>query len=451
MAKILKRMSALMLAGIMTVGVATSAIYGAEKITKKEIDDAVYWCKLNPVKLTLDGEKVFFKEGETPPIIMNSSTLVPARTVFEGIGGTVGWHAGNQQVTVYYGDTTIVLTIGSNIARVNNERKTMTVPALIADYDGDGIGSTMIPLRFTAESIGCEIGWETLTRTATIKSPSKVENKPEDDQKEETTPSTPDKDDSTKEEETTGNTGNTGTETEEPEEEVYVPTYFAEDFDISDVCKTGIVWQGEKLNEAAKGKIVAIDTGHGGNDPGSIGHKGQADQLYEKTLNLKAGLKLSEYLRAAGVTTVLLKSDDSTLALLERGKIANDLGATIFVSCHNNSNVSATPNGTEVHYYSKVDEDGKTEKDLYGIESKAIAQSVQKEMVATLGTYNRGIKSSPALAVLNKTWMPAIIIEGAFISNEADFAMMSDVETYTDNYAKAAAKGIIAAMNAAYK
>lgn len=459
MAKILKKIGALMLAFTMTVGavggVATDVAYGAEKVTKAEIDDAVYWCKLNPVKLALNGEKVFFKEGETPPIILNNSTLVPARTVFEGLGGTVGWHAGNQQVTVYYGDKTIILTIGSNVARVNNERKTMSVPALIADYDGDGIGSTMIPLRFTAEAIGCEVGWEDATRTAKVNSPVKEEEKTDTDKKEEETtkPSNPSKGDESTNEGTTGgnSTGNSGTETDEPEEEPYVPTYFAEDFDISDVCTTGVVWKGEKLNAAAKGKIVAIDAGHGGKDPGSIGHKGQADELYEKILNYKASIKLSEYLRAAGVTTVLLKEDDSSLALLERATIANDLGATLFVSCHNNSNVSSAPHGTEVHYYSKVDKDGKTEMELYGIESKAVAQKVRVNMTSTLGLYDRGLKSSPALAVLNKTWMPAIIIEGAFLSNEGDFAVMKNVEAYTDKYALGAAKGIIAAMNAAYK
>ena len=222
MAKILKKIGALMLAFTMTVGavggVATDVAYGAEKITKAEIDDAVYWCKLNPVKLALNGEKVFFKEGETPPIIMNNSTLVPARTVFEGLGGTVGWHAGNQQVTVYYGDKTIILTIGSNVARVNNERKTMSVPALIADYDGDGIGSTMIPLRFTAEAIGCEVGWEDATRTAKVNSPVKEEEKTDTDKKEEETtkPSNPSKGDESTNEGTTGgnSTGNSGTETD---------------------------------------------------------------------------------------------------------------------------------------------------------------------------------------------------------------------------------------------
>ncbi len=88
--------------------------------------------------------------------------------------------------------------------------------------------------------------------------------------------------------------------------------------------------------------------------------------------------------------------------------------------------------------------------DLYGIQSKDIAQNVQNEMVKSLGTHNRGIKNSPEMAVLNKTYMPAIIVEGAFLSNESDFEMMKKAD-YTDKYALAVAKGIIKSLNEAYK
>ncbi|WP_442871617.1 N-acetylmuramoyl-L-alanine amidase family protein [Aminipila sp.] len=190
--------------------------------------------------------------------------------------------------------------------------------------------------------------------------------------------------------------------------------------------------------------------GHGGKDSGSIGHKNMSDELSEKELNLPIGIKLNEYLKSAGVSTYVLRETDIYYTLLERAQKANDAGATIFISIHNNSSESSAPNGTEILYNSKKNTEGKSEMDLYGIQSKDIAQNVQNEMVKSLGTHNRGIKNSPEMAVLNKTYMPAIIVEGAFLSNESDFEMMKKAD-YTDKYALAVAKGIIKSLNEAYK
>ena len=71
-------------------------------------------------------------------------------------------------------------------------------------------------------------------------------------------------------------------------------------------------------------------------------------------------------------------------------------------------------------------------------------------MLKALGTFDRGVKNSPKLAVLNKTNMPAIVIEGAFLSNAEDFEKIRTDE-YAKRYAYATAKGIVEAMNKAYK
>jgi len=65
-----------------------------------------------------------------------------------------------------------------------------------------------------------------------------------------------------------------------------------------------------------------------------------------------------------------------------------------------------------------------------------------------MGLLRRGVKKSPSYVVLRCTEMPAIIIEGAFISNPSDLEyMMSD--TFVNDYALGAARGIIKALNAA--
>jgi N-acetylmuramoyl-L-alanine amidase len=68
--------------------------------------------------------------------------------------------------------------------------------------------------------------------------------------------------------------------------------------------------------------------------------------------------------------------------------------------------------------------------------------------VAELGLASRGITPQGAYAVLNKTLMPAVIVEGAFFSNEKDLSLMMSSE-YTRLYARGVAAGIIRALNSA--
>lgn len=392
---------------IMLITMASGLVYAGTDIAQADINEGLKFCEEYPVSLELDGNKIAVSQKDVPPVIIKERTLIPARALFEAMGGKVTWENETQTVHVTYDNTEVVLTIGSNKALVNGISRDLDIPAMIIDPDGDYYGSTMIPVRFTAESLGCNVGWDE-SRIVRITSPKKTETPVVD-----------------------SNTGNNN-----------------QNNNVDN--NSNITWQFEQLNEAAKGKFVAIDMGHGGHDGGSLGHKDKSDQLNEKDLNLSIGLKLNEYLKSAGVSTYMIRESDVYYTLLERAQKANAIGATIFVSIHNNSNDSAVPHGTEVLYNSKVNTEGKSEMDLYGIQSKNIAKNVQSEMVKSLGTYNRGIKSSPEMAVLNKTSMPAIIVEGAFLSNENDFQMMKKAD-YADDYALAVAKGIIKSLNESFK
>jgi N-acetylmuramoyl-L-alanine amidase len=161
------------------------------------------------------------------------------------------------------------------------------------------------------------------------------------------------------------------------------------------------------------------------------------------------GLRLRDLLDQAGFNYLFTRESDESLSLYDRPAFANDNEADIFVSLHNNSSERSAPKGTEVYYNSKVNEEGQNEEELYGIYSRDIALLVQKEMVAILGTDNRGAKSGEKLAVLNKTSMPAIVVEGAFLSNPEDYALITD-DDYCEMYAYAVAKGLITAMNKAF-
>lgn len=424
---------------IMLIAMAAGLAYAGTDIVQSDIDEGLDFCKDYPVQLALDGKEITFLAKDVPPVIIKERTLIPARALFEAMGGQVAWDNETQSVHVTYDDTEVVLNIGSNQAWVNGEIKELEVPALIIDHDGDYYGSTMIPVRFTAEELGCGVAWEDSTRSVLITSQGKdipiIDSITGNDNQNTDADNNPIINPNTNT--TTDTAINTDTITDT-----------AINTDIT--TNTAVTWQFEQLNEAAKGKIVAIDIGHGGKDSGTIGHEGKTDQIYEKDLNFPTGIKLNEYLKSAGVSTYMIRETDIFYTLLERSQMANDIGATVFVSIHNNASDYATPHGTEVLYNSKKNVDDKSEMELYGIESKNIAKNVQNEMVTSLGTFDRGIKNSPGMAVLNKTSMPAIIVEGAFFSNASDFEMMTKPE-YTDNYALAVAKGIIKSLNEAFK
>ena len=150
---------------------------------------------------------------------------------------------------------------------------------------------------------------------------------------------------------------------------------------------------------------------------------------------------MNELLQIAGATTHMTRTDDSSVALYDRPEIANQLSAALFVSCHNNSNESATPHGTEVHYSNK-----ESEAD-YNFRSQTVATFVMDELEKSMGLQRRGAKLSPSYAVIRCSNMPAIIIEGAFLSNPSDLQYML-TDQYVEDYALGAARGIIKALNA---
>lgn len=158
-------------------------------------------------------------------------------------------------------------------------------------------------------------------------------------------------------------------------------------------------------------KIIVLDMGHGAHDGGA-----SANGLVEKTLNLQQGMNLYNLLEKDPYLKVYVtREDDSYPTNPYRAQLANEIGADIFVSMHNNS-FTPKANGTEVYYSTR------------SVKGKQIAGIVQKSMVSNLGTFNRGAKNGSHLIVLNQTKMPAILIETAFMTNPEDAAKLKSPE-----------------------
>jgi len=128
-------------------------------IIELQIGNPVF--KLNNQALLLD----------SPPVIKNDRTLLPIRAVVEAMGGQVNWNAEERRVDIEYRGKTVTLWIGKNTAKVNGKEVMIdpsnpnVVPEIIN-------GRTMLPLRFVAESLGCQVEWDDKTKTITIRFPS---------------------------------------------------------------------------------------------------------------------------------------------------------------------------------------------------------------------------------------------------------------------------------------
>lgn len=183
---------------------------------------------------------------------------------------------------------------------------------------------------------------------------------------------------------------------------------------------------------------IAIDPGHGGADTGAVGilapgtqtgltprvdDKGRA-VLYEKDVNLDIAQRLDADLRAWGARTLMTRTADlaggdrpfttTTADLKARTDVANEVGVDLFISIHNNALSSPEGSGTETfHYY------------YSSAASRRLAHAIQDQLVATLGLPNRGVKQQN-FYVLRNTGMPAVLVEGAFLTNAGDLAILAD-------------------------
>lgn len=168
---------------------------------------------------------------------------------------------------------------------------------------------------------------------------------------------------------------------------------------------------------------ICIDPGHGGKDPGAVGPSG----LEEAGVVLVISEYLAADLGSRGVAVKLTRSNDVFIELGARCGIANDWNADYFVSVHLNSD-GGSANGIETLYKSTKGE--------------ALADSVQKAMVAATGDRDRGLVYRDDLYVLNGTAMPAILAEAGFISNPT-FESKFKTDEYRKLIANAICEGLL--------
>lgn len=182
------------------------------------------------------------------------------------------------------------------------------------------------------------------------------------------------------------------------------------------------------------GKVIYIDPGHGGLDPGTV-----YKDIYEKDINLSICNKLKTILEEEGAIVYLTRYGDYDLSsnstsrkksdLNNRARIINESGADIYISIHLNSINSSTWNGAQV-FYDDVN------KNNYNL-----AILMQEQLKQDLKT-TRSVKEINNMLMNRKIEVPGVLIEAGFLSNANDRYLLQQ-EDYQYKIAESIKKGIL--------
>lgn len=174
-------------------------------------------------------------------------------------------------------------------------------------------------------------------------------------------------------------------------------------------------------------KVIVIDAGHGGFDPGAVGKDG----TLEKEINLKIAMKLQQLLEQNAGMTVMTRVDDEALArnkvtdMRERRKIRDANEASLFISIHLNSFPQEIYKGAQTFY-------PKDEK------SKMLAQYIQDNIREVVKDSNERVpKLLTDVYMLKDIKVPSVIVECGFLSNKEE-----EIKLSTEEYQSKIAWGI---------
>lgn len=172
---------------------------------------------------------------------------------------------------------------------------------------------------------------------------------------------------------------------------------------------------------------IIIDAGHGGDNPGATyeGRKESDDAL-------RLALAVGEILAEDGFDVVYTRTEDITQSVGEKAALANESGADLFISIHRNAAARDNLyNGIQTLIYAP------------GGLRQTVAENIVDQL-ENVGFQNLGVDIRPDLVVLNRTKMPAVLVEAGFIDSDKDNALF---DSRFDETAKAIADGILLSLD----
>lgn len=197
---------------------------------------------------------------------------------------------------------------------------------------------------------------------------------------------------------------------------------------------TNIVTNDTKEKEK---KVIVIDPGHGGFDPGKVG----VNEVLEKDINLKISLLLKDVLESEGYEVLMTRTEDCGLYsstdsnkkradMQKRVEIINSSNAVLAVSIHQNSFEQESSKGAQVFYHQESEK------------GKILGETLQETIKSIIADGNHRVaKSNDSYYMLRKTQCPLVIVECGFLSNQAEAKLLTEDE-YQKKMAGAIRDGI---------
>ena len=208
----------------------------------------------------------------------------------------------------------------------------------------------------------------------------------------------------------------------------------------------------KKIGSASRGnydvlnKVVYLDAGHGGYDPGA-----SYFGISEKSLTLAIQSRVKAKLEAEGYQVVTTRTSDTYVDLTDRSRAANASESDIFVSIHINASGSSAAQGIETYYYQPYAEYPSRINAAYHANptrlsmSDTLANAIQSSLINATGAQNQGVKRQ-TFAVLRETTAPAVLLELGFLSNPQEAARLN-----TSAYQETLANAIVAGIKSYYE
>lgn len=183
------------------------------------------------------------------------------------------------------------------------------------------------------------------------------------------------------------------------------------------------------------GKVIYVDPGHGGRDPGAI-----HESIYEKNITLLISLKLSKSLEKLGATVLLTRNGDYDLSsvntnnkkrndLYKRSKLINESLCDMYISIHLNALSSSRWRGLQIFY------------DTINTENKGIAYSMTEYLKNNL-SHVRDPKNENGYYLHHRVTRPGILAEVGFITNPDDRYLLKK-DDYQEKIASLLSKAIL--------